>query len=202
MKCYYCGKELSERDMVIKPIPLTIKNGQVRNYKRKFHYECLPKFMAGREDIVERKKEDTDWDRVYKYFKFDVLGIPESNRLPEHAVQRLLGLRVGKYKPNATNTRAIKQGYSFETIYYTLMFCKKTGKFDYALTHVDFADEHHRIDYLMKIVVDQIAFINQRVKKKHVAEKQADKIKDEVVHEEVQAAPYKRKGRGKRKAGL
>ena len=88
-KCYYCNKELNDEDLVIKPIPLATKRG-IRNYKRKFHIDCLPKFLGENKDLEFKKLENDDWDKVYEYFKSQVLELPDGASLSQHAVERLL----------------------------------------------------------------------------------------------------------------
>ena len=63
-KCYYCANPLNDEDMVIKPIPLKTKRG-CRNYKRKFHIDCLPKYLKEHKDIKFKEQEKSDWDQVY-----------------------------------------------------------------------------------------------------------------------------------------
>ena len=89
-KCYYCANPLNEEDMVIKPIPLKTKSGY-RNYKRKFHIDCLPKYLKEHEDIKFREQENSDWDQVYQYFKSEILNLPAGANLSKYCVERLLG---------------------------------------------------------------------------------------------------------------
>lgn len=194
--CYYCGKSLSDEEMVIKPFPLVTKNGTKRMYKRKFHYECLPKYISKNGNVEARKVENTDWDKVYQYFKIDILGVPEGATLSPHAVERLLGMRVGRYKPNANNTRITKQGYSFRVILLALKFSK--AAIDKAIKTVNFKDDHHKVDYIMKIVSNNINFVQRRV-----YEMDQQNIRIERIKRESQRAPvessYHSKGSGQRK---
>ncbi|QYH51148.1 hypothetical protein G6O70_00250 (plasmid) [Liquorilactobacillus hordei DSM 19519] len=162
-KCYYCNKELAERDMVIKPIPLVCKNGKKRNYKRKFHINCVEKFVAEHEDEFETKKETSEWDKVYKYFKLDVLCLPEDVNLPDFATKRLLGLRVGKFMPNAINTRVIKQGHSFSTILATMKLANI--EIQKAFKTQAFSDMQHKINLAMFVINKHIDFVEERIRK-------------------------------------
>lgn len=199
MRCYYCAKPLDEEDMVIKPFPLMTRSG-VRMYKRKFHYDCLPKYIAANGNVESRHAENDEWNKVYDYFKKDILGLSDGANLSPHAVERLLGLRVGRYKPNASNTRTLKTGYSFATILYTLKYSKRA--IDKALKTVNFKDDKHRVDYLMKIVQNNINFIQTRMNRLAQENKRAEKLKKEEATEEQRGVQYKRKGTGRRKVEL
>lgn len=204
LRCYYCDKELLEEEMVIKPIPLNTKRG-IRNYKRKFHYECLPKFIKENKVHSEKKNQEaSDWDKVYKYFLHDVLGYKKLERKKnEYMAQRIQGLRVGKFIPHATNTRVVKQGYSFEAIYYTMKFCK--AKLDYANSHVKFKDFEHQVNYLMKIIISNIDFINQKLQRKKKADERVEKTITNQIKEQPKEpvlSTYKARGSAKRKFDL
>lgn len=194
MICYYCGKELSEEDMVIKKYPMVCKNGKVRNYSRKLHYDCVPKYNAGRNDFAGRSEEASSWDRAYKTFRTDILGLDDDKALSEHAVKRLLGLRVGRYYPNGNNTRILKRGYDFDTIYYTIVVC--TQQIQRAFDTQKFKDQDHKINFAMKIITNNIDFVQKSVDQSEKQAERVDKIDVEIV-EQPQAAEYKRRGTGK-----
>lgn len=196
--CYYCSKELDERDLVMKKFPLHTKKG-IRMYTRKFHYDCLPKYIAENGNVESRAAETSDWDKVYKYFKFQIMHLDAGTNLSPHAVERLQGLRVGQYKPHATNTRTIKRGYSFAVILNTLKYSKRS--IDYAMKHVHFKSDEHMIDYIMKIVQNNINFIQRRMKSLEHQREKAEKLKKEEVTT-TRGATYKRKGTGRRKVVL
>ena len=196
-KCYYCADPLNDEDMVIKPIPLKTKSGY-RNYKRKFHIDCLPKYLKEHEDIRFREQENSDWDQVYQYFKAEILNLPAGANLSKYCVERLLGLRVGKFRPASTNVRGNKQGYSFKTMYYTVLYSydaiKKVQK------TVDFNNEEHEVNYIMKIVTGNINFIQRRLDALDKERKKVEKIsKEEEKKIEQPTVAYKRKGSGRRK---
>lgn len=196
--CYYCARDLDDADMVIKPFPLATKRG-IRMYKRKFHYDCLPKYIADKGNVKKRQEENSDWDKVYHYFKEEVLGLKPGQRLSKHAVERLQGLRVGLYKPNSNNTRTVKRGYSFTTILNTMKFCKRST--DAARKRVHFNDEKHEVDYLMKIISNNINFIAKRMDEVAAQNRRIERIKREEPTT-TPAATYHRKGTGQRKVVL
>lgn len=197
-RCYYCNKELSDEDLVIKPFPLRTKRGK-RMYKRKFHYKCLPKYIEEHGNVINREQEDSDWDKVYKYFQHEILRQKSGNNLPQHAVERLLGLRVGRYKPNATNTRTIKQGYSFPVILNTMKFSKR--EIDKAIKRVNFRDEEHEINYIMKIIQGHLPFIQAKMNRLEKQNQRIEKLRkeDSTTNHGVE---YQHKGTGRRKVEL
>ena len=192
-----CNKELLDSDLVIKPFPLATKNG-VRMYKRKFHYDCLPKYIRENGNVENRESEKSDWDQLYQYFKKEILGLSDGTKLDKHPVERLLGMRVGRYKPNATNTRTIKQGYPFKVILNTFKF--KKSAIDHALKTVNFKNQEHEVDYIMKIVEGDLAFIQKRMEIAERNQKRIEKIKKEEAT--TRSTAYKSKGTGKRKVAF
>ena len=193
--CYYCARELSDADMVIKAFPLATKGG-IRMYKRKFHYDCLPKYAAAEDNMTARRQENSDWDQVYRYFRDEILGLKPGQVLSKHTVERLKGLRVGLYKPGMHNARTTKRGYSFKTIVNTLKFCKRS--IESARKRVHFKNEDHEIDYIMKIVSNNVNFISKRMDEVAAQNRRIERIKREEPTTTPTAA-YQRKGTGRRK---
>lgn len=187
VNCYYCKKEVDEKDLVEKRIPLKTKKG-MRMYRRKLHIDCVDKIVQDMVFERENKVEEIDWRKCYEKFR-ELLGYDSSITLSNHAVMRIKGLRVGKYIPNGSNTTSIKAGYTYDVILKTLMFC--SSHIRSALKNTNFKDENHKIDYCMKIVTNNIDFINTKIK----ARKIADSIMDNIAIDNViSVADYKSKG--------
>ena len=182
----------------MKKFPLHTKKG-IRMYTRRFHYDCLAKYIKENGNVENRTAETSDWDKVYKYFKFQILHLDAGTNLSPHTVERLQGLRVGRYKPNATNTRTLKRGYSYKVILNTLKYSKRS--IDYAVKHKNFKSEKHKIDYIMVIVQNNINFIQKRMDDLSHQREKVEKLKKEEVTT-TQGAAYKRKGTGRRKVVL
>lgn len=195
-KCYYCGELIeNDKEEVMKKIPLATKKGY-RNYTRYFHVACVPKFMENREES-SRKEERSVWDQVHDYFKLQILELRPSQPMPQHAVRRLLGLRVGKYIPNATNTLSTKQGYSYEVILMTLKICQQVLLQE--MSKQRFTDVDHKINFAMIFISKRIPQVQAAVDKREKANKEAGKIQNA----EIRRANYVVKGHGKQKfAGL
>lgn len=179
VKCYYCD-EMIERanDLVIKKVPLTGKNGVVRNWSRKLHLDCVAKYNEGLEDYELRAVENSAWDDVYQYFKNNILDMKDQKIDDEksHLAKRLLGLRVGTYYPSANNTRVLPRGYSFETILIALKVVNV--KVQPYLKSTNFVNFKHKIDGIMKFVVAEIPDVAKRLE----SQKKANaKLDEEVV---------------------
>lgn len=183
-KCYHCGKEIVDnRQLVEKKIPLSTKRG-IRNYRRVFHIDCVPKYYGNLDTESETRKEQTDWEMCYELFR-GLLGVKEDVNLPKHAVMRLQGLRIGQFIPNGQNTRALERGYSFEVILNTMRY-SSPAIID-ACKNKTFKDETHQINYCMTILISNINFIYKRMKAK---ERATDRLDKETVSASV-TAPYK-----------
>ena len=190
IKCYHCG-ELIETDnqLVEKKIPMATKAG-VKNYRRKFHIGCLPEYVSKREDKSLLTEENNEWDKVYRYFRKEILNLNESTKLDEHAVKRLLGLRVGMYFPQGNNTRILKRGYDFGTILITMKVVKPKVK-SY-ISRTQFKDNKHKIDTIMKFIVGEINDVAKRIESNKKAEKKVETIEvNKVDYKET----YKKKGK-------
>lgn len=188
-KCYHCGLDIvNDRDLIEKKIPLAVKNG-TRNYRRKFHFKCYEEYRELMDDKSLRQKENTEWDQVYQLFKTQ-LGVRECNSLDQHAALRLAGLRVGKYIPNGNNVRGISRGYSFETILNTLRFCNSSIL--HAMSTMSFKNQKHKIDYAMRIVTNNINFIDQKTMEAVKTTKNLEKIPDIDISESSEAKYVKK----------
>jgi len=194
IKCYYCN-EIIEKDseLVEKKIPLATKSG-VRNYRRKFHIKCLEKFLEEYEDKELRKAENSDWDLVYQYFRKNILGYDNSTPISDqHAIRRLLGLRLGQYYPSGSNTRILKRGYDFKTILITMKVCNP--KIQAYLKTATFKNNKHKIDAIMKFITNEIDDVYNRIKAQSKEKEKLDKIKIEQFDSRNN---YERKGTGQK----
>lgn len=160
-KCYYCGKVIeSFDDLVIKKFPMATKAG-IKQFNRKLHTQCMLKYSEEVKDVELKKSENSDWDAVYQYFKKEILGLSETVPLDQHAVKRLLGLRLGMYFPNATNTRILPRGYDFKTILVCLKVVKP--KIRAYISTANFFNNRHKIDAIMRFVTSEINDVAQRM---------------------------------------
>lgn len=181
VKCYYCGEMVTNsHDLVIKKVPLATKTGGIRNYKRQLHLDCVSKYNEKLQNVELKQVENSDWDEVYQYFRKEILGMNETVPLPEHATKRLLGLRLGQYMPQGTNTRLLPRGYDFKTILVALKVTRP--KLVGYLSTTEFANTKHRIDGIMKFVVSEIPDVAKRME---AHKKSNAKLDEDVMTEPV-----------------
>lgn len=204
IKCYHChGVIERHNDLVEKQIPMATKKGGKRNYRRKFHLQCLHDFLERSDDFELNKKEDSDWDAVYRYFRKEILNQSESIKLNEHTVKRLRGLRIGQYYPSGNNTKILKRGFEYETILIALKVLK--AKIHSLIGTQNFKDNKHRIDWIMKIVTNEIDDVQRRVdmKKRSEGQLQSRLDNDDVYKEKTVSTPeYKPRGGRKRRGTM
>lgn len=195
IKCYFCGALIEKfSEQVEKKIPMATKGG-IRNYRRQFHMKCLPKYVDGLEDKSLLSEENTEWDKVYQYFRSDILGLPETKPLDQHTIKRLLGLRLAQYYPSGNNTRILPRGYEFPVILVTLKVVKP--KLISYLSTASFADAKHRTDGIMRFVTGEI---NDVYKRMEMQKKSNDKLKkDEVKTETVDYTAHLKRKETKKK---
>lgn len=203
IKCYHCSGIIEKNnDLVEKKIPMATKRGKVE-YRRRFHMACLHDFLESRDDYELNKKEDTDWDLVYRYFRKDILNQSESVTLDNHSVKRLKGLRLGQYYPSGNNTKILKRGYQFETILIAMKVVK--AKINSLVGTQNFADQKHRVDWIMKFITNEIPDVQRRLdmKKRSEGQLEAKLEQDEVYKEKQSTTPdYTPKGGRKRRGML
>jgi CCR4-NOT transcriptional regulation complex NOT5 subunit len=173
--CYHCGSPIKyDSDLVLKQIPLACKDGKKRMYTRKFHMDCLKKFLKNTTNHKIQTEEGDDWDAAYKYFKDTILEIPDSKPMPPFATKRLLGLRVGQYMPNGNNVRGIERGYSYKTILYAL----KVSHFEIEqyTQGKEFENVEHHVNYIFKIIEKNLPEVDRKLRKLEKAQEQTRKI--------------------------
>ena len=197
IKCYYCGKTVEKfSELVNKKIPMSTKAG-IRNYNRSFHMNCLPKYVEQLEDKELLKGENSEWEEVYNYFRKEILGLNETIPLDQHTIKRLLGLRVGTYYPQATNTRVLPRGYDFKTILITLKVIK--SKVRPYINSTRFANNKHKIDGIMRFVTGEI---NDVAKRLEATKKSEEKLQNIQVEQVEYKYEYKKKGENKKNENI
>lgn len=118
------------------------------------------------------KKEIEDWDELYKYVKFKVLGYDENQNLSKNAVLRLKGMLNGKLIERKSIKN--KANYSYEVALNTFKYSMPDIR--RALNNVSFVDENHKFNYIMRIVESNLNTVYMRMKR-------AEKVKKEVIKE-------------------
>lgn len=106
-------------------------------------------------------QEKIEFKELYDYVRKQVLMYDDSQSLPSKFVLMLKGLKKGKYIE--TKKQEDKADYPYKTILYTFQICKP--KIDYALNNVDFNNENHKFNYIVKIVESNLNDVYMRLKR-------------------------------------
>lgn len=111
----------------------------------------------GRKKMTEQEK--LDWDSLYQYVK-GIMNYDSDQALSNYMVLRLKGLSTNKFIEN--NNIKNTANYSFNTILNTFKFC--SIDIQNALTTMEFKDETHKFNVILKIVEKKINDVHMRMK--------------------------------------
>lgn len=114
------------------------------------------------------EKEKQDWESLYFYVK-NLLGYDENQALSSTMVLRLKGLLTNKFIEN--NNIESTANYSYEVILNTFKFCKLD--IEKSLRTGNFKDEHHKFNYILKIVEKNINTVYMKMKNLQKAKEEA-----------------------------
>ena len=132
-------------------------------------------------------QEKADWESLYNYVKFDILGYDENQALPSNMVLRLKGLLTNKFMAN--NRIKSTANYSYQTILNTFKFC--SPEIYKALRTKSWTSEQHKFNYILKIVEGNINNVYLRMKNVEKAKEEAESmVLDTANHT---GAEYQRK---------
>lgn len=120
------------------------------------------------------QKDIEEWEALYDYVKTNVMGYDDDQSLPRNVVLRLKGLANNKFMAN--NNIEDAANYSFGIILLTFKYCMPD--IQRGFNSISFANESHKINYVMKIVENNLNTVYMRVKKKK-------KIEQEIANEDV-----------------
>lgn len=202
-KCYYCGEDFETiNEIVFTKVPLVVNTvdedghavTKVKQMNRKFHLNCLMEYNSHMNNVEERRIENSDWDNLYLYVKKEILQQPSHIPLDKFCVERLLGLRLGKYIPRGQNVRGLKRGFDYSMILTTFKVCRNRILTAFR-ENVGIKDNQHRVNLMMKIVTSQIWEIQRRMDKMKeqelidVAQKEKNE-EQERIKEEIGYSSY------------
>ena len=106
------------------------------------------------------QQEIEDWEKLYDYVRYNVLGYDDNQSLSRTMVLRLKGLLNNKFMAN--NNIDDTANYSYEVVLNTFKFC--TMDIQKALRTVTFENEDHRFNYILKIVEPNLNTVYMRMK--------------------------------------
>ena len=106
-------------------------------------------------------KKDDGFKELYEYVKSEIMGYDENQSLDRYMILRLRGMQKGQYMANKYMENVAN--YPFDIILLTFKYVKP--KLDYMLKTKDFTDEHHKFNYIMKIVENNLNLVYNKAKK-------------------------------------
>lgn len=140
------------------------------------------------------KKEQNDWDALYEYVRTNIMRYDKEQSLSNYTVARLKGLATGNFMANK-NTKK-NANYSFELILNTFKFC--SPEIYKALRSGSFKNEQHKINYIFKIVENNINDVYVRSENIKKAKEKMETIEVNVAtHTGAAYKPKERKTKDK-----
>lgn len=126
------------------------------------------------------EQEIQEWDDLYQYVKISVMGYNPDQALPRQWALRLKGMLVNKYME--TYSIEDSANYSYVTILNTFKYSMPEIK--KAFRSVNFKDENHKFNLVMKIVERNINTV-------YVREKAVEKAKEKIETLDMSVMEYK-----------
>lgn len=134
--------------------------------------------MAKKTDVRKMsKQEKEDFDKLYEYVRTNVMGYDKSITLTPNMVLRLKGMRYGKVMENRSVED--KADYSFEIILNTFKYCYLD--IQKALRTKDFKNENSKLNYIARIVEDNLNDVYLRTKNAQKAEEKTKNVDMNVM---------------------
>lgn len=165
-----------------------LKNGKWRVvYRRKTlgYFDTYDEAVNARNQAVtldENKKTKDDKDKIYFDKCYDMIkslyGYDENQILTRFTVLRIRGIVNGKFCANNNCLNIAK--YSYEILYYTIIFCKNS--IVYAIKNNNFKNESHMTNYIFKIIENNLNDIYMRMKYAEQNKKEIDNIDTTVIN--------------------
>ena len=97
------------------------------------------------------KQDKVEWDNLYQYVRFNILGYDKNQSLSKKMVLRLRGLSFNKYMDN--NNIDDTANYSFAVILNTFKYC--SVDIQNAIKTHNFKDEEYKFNYTVYIRMKQ-----------------------------------------------
>lgn len=125
-------------------------------------------------------EEFIEWDNLYNYVRFDVMGYDKNQSLSKSMVLRLKGLLNNKFMAN--NNIKDTANYSYKTVLSTFKYCMPNIK--RGLSNNVFNDENHKFAYILKIVESNLNTVYLKMRNAE-NEKGKSKMVDEHIEGNV-----------------
>ena len=133
------------------------------------------------------EQEKIDWDNLYQFVKTSVMGYDTNQALPSQWVLRLKGLLVNKYIENYNQENTANYSYitALNTFKYSMPEIKR------AFQNVDFKDENHKFNLVMKIVERNINTVYMKEKAVKKSKENIETLDTSIIN--YKGAEYQRK---------
>lgn len=200
--CYFCGRRIeSAEGATYLPVSLKTnvkdKNGdkKIKNkiMLRVLHHECSSKIVV---EQTKRHDEELEFrDKTFVLFcKLIGINLEDENgqrikskdrkqKIPKYLVTRIDGLRQGRTFSRDQNVHTLDKGFSFKTIYTALVIIAPLV--ETAIRGKVFANDRHKINYIMSILDDRIPSVVAMQIRKETADKKLDKWVSNLFNGEV-----------------
>lgn len=119
-----------------------------------------------------QSQKDTDtWNEILSYMEYKVLRHDDNQKMSRNDVLRLRGLMYGKrYADNRIEDEA---KYSFECLLNTIKY--SMPDINRALDRVQFEDENHKFNYVLRIIGGNLNTVYMRMKRAKKKEEEIEK---------------------------
>lgn len=182
VKCYQC-KENVKKDKA-KSIEITKESAKRRSF-RYLHENCFPLYQKEQEINRQRKEEYKKWDELYQYVKNEIFKYEQHQKLSNHMVGRLQGLRSGNYSfRRNTNVFLSDKGYSYDVILLTFKY-KKQDILKSLYGNTAFQNEKHKEDYVMAIISNNINDVYVKLQERERSRKRVEEINPEPMNQKA-----------------
>lgn len=98
------------------------------------------------------EEEKRQWDALYMFVKYEILGYDENMDLPRYFVLRLKGMAQGNLIAKAMDEAP--QTYGYKVVLKT--FEKKQAAIQWAINHSKFNNERHKFNWIMRLIENNI----------------------------------------------
>lgn len=143
--------------------------------------------MAKQSKKTMSAQDKADWDELYNYVRYKVLGYDHNQSLSRTMVLRLKGLLSNKFIEN--NNIEDTANYSYSIVLTTFKFCSLD--IQRGLRSNSFKDENHKFNYIIKIVEGNLNTVYLRMKKAEQSKSQTENMDMSVATHS--GADYQRK---------
>ena len=135
------------------------------------------------------EKEKIDWENLYNYVK-KIMGYDKDQALSKNMVLRLKGLTTNKFMENKKIEDTAN--YSYEVILNTFKYCYPD--IQRVSNSMNFADEMHKFNVILKIVERNINTVYMKMKNVERAKEEArNTMVDIPIHTGAEFKPKEKK---------